>query len=146
MDHEKEKWIVWEKSKMIGPNYKMTYFSDIYEGIAVFFKDFNTTKQIKVLFDCAEYYCFTEEGASISLLCHLGDKFKDGSLRPSSVYQVYNSSLARFIYNEAFKAVTWEPDNIKHFIFSNDEGVYQVISRRDPEIFFLDQFDDVEIN
>ena len=147
MDHTEEKWIAWKYAKTIGLNYKMTDFSYILsEGIIILFEDFNTNKKIKVLFDCAEYFSFTEEGASISILSHRGERFEDGSLKPSNVFQVFNSSLAKFIYNEAFKAVTWEPENINHFVFLNDEGVYQVLSRREPEIFSLDQLDNIEIS
>ena len=79
-----------------------------------------------------EYYSFRDEGNAQGLINHLMKEYGKKFLSGYDFYQVHNSKLIDYLYDN--EVVSWEKEEIKHFCFMNDDGVYDILTRGTPKI------------
>ena len=132
----KEKWTFWspedislkgcKAEKMIETNPGLSF--DVHKGFG------NIVYKI-VFKGYLEFYSFRDEGNVQALINTLMAEYGKEFLSDSNFYQVHNSKLVDYLYNN--EIVSWEKEEIKHFCFMNDDGVYDVLSRGFPKIITI---------
>ncbi len=132
---KKEKWITWNKTPL-SEEYNLTnflYYFDKDKGLIIVFerKDGST---IHVTFRCiVEHFCFTDEGSKNVLFGYLSKNYPDNFLRNHNHFEVFNSNLIKRLVAEEGETF-WDPEKMKHYVFMNNEGVFEVIAHCEPTI------------
>ncbi len=133
VNRKEEIWEVWNQEPLTQKFMIDNFLYYGLKGLIVNLSDENENK-INVIFNKGvEHFCFTDEGCINVAMNEFNTTDPRGHVRGYNNFKVSNSSiLKRILAHEG--EVVWNPKEIIHYVFGNNDGIFEVLSHGKPDI------------
>ena len=134
-DFIREKWHHYKMPKEINDNYRIKGFlNDESEVTLLFESSEEGEKDIEITFHHGVvYFGFTKTMNRIKTIHNLEEIFGEKHMS-EWYYEVTHSKKLEELHDDSYQVLKHVRGNLRHFVFRNEQFMYEVISDSEPEV------------